>query len=112
MSKETSSFENRESRDLRARVVEALKSDSPDAKDLFLQWRILREQEADTLNTSNANVKLDIEQAKILMEAKFFDDAWDMLQDIRQLVNSQNETDLFLEIDRLMDEIEKTASEE
>lgn len=55
-------------KDLRSRVVEALKIkgiENREAKELLVEWTKQREAEANKINTSRANIEVNIDRAQL-----------------------------------------------
>lgn len=102
-------FEKHEKGDLRKDVVEALKNNNPNARELLVTWRKEREKEIILLNSASAEIRLSVESADICVEAGLFDEAWELLSSARIQANNENEVDLFLEIEKKMDELENSS---
>lgn len=81
--------------------------ENPENREKLLEWIGLREKQAETENTSTANIQCAIDIAKLCIELGLFQQAWDGLESTRDTANSENDGgELVGEIDRLMDEIE------
>src|SRR3989344_2358053 len=102
------SKENSE-KDLRSKVVEALKNNAEGAKELFLEWRLLREAEVEILGKEKGAIRLLIESADIFAEAGMIGEAMENLYDAHIYASQMHDTELISEIERKTGDIENGA---
>ena len=60
------------------------KPEDPETKSRLLEWTKQQEAEADRINTSRANIEVNIKCAKLYRAAGFLEEAWETLEDARK----------------------------
>lgn len=87
-------------------LIELLKSSpaSQEALDALNAWTDAQESWANEVDTSRANIEVNLRRAKLYHAAGFAEEAWSALEDVRQQAHSEIEMELLEEANRLMDE--------
>ena len=80
---------------------------NPDVVDSLRDWLLEQEVLAQEASVSRANIELNLRKAKLYCAGLLFDEAWEVLYDIRYQARRENEQDLFEEASRIMSEIEE-----
>jgi hypothetical protein len=77
-----------------------------EAQKELLTWTEAQEARAREINTSRANIEVNVRRAKLYRAAGLIDEAWDVLESVRMQALNEGESDLYDEAMQLMDEIE------
>lgn len=76
----------------------------------LMAWTEAREAIANEINTSRANIELNIKRAKLYRAAGFKEEAWDVLESVREQATNEGEDDLYAEAMVIMDEMDAEKS--
>jgi hypothetical protein len=87
-------------------LIENLRAGTPEAREKLIAWTEAQEAIANGINTSRANIEMNLRRAKLYKAAGLQEEAWDVLENIRLQAYNENEIDLYQSAMSLMDEIE------
>src|SRR5271170_4400712 len=77
--------------------------DGVKTKEALLDWTEAQEIEANAINTSRANIELNMKRAKLYHAAGLIAESRDVLESVRIQAANEGEEDLYTEAMRLMD---------
>lgn len=93
-------------------VIETLRSkklEDPEAKQLYINWLIQEEAVANEVNSSRANIVVNVERAFVLASVGYTEEALETYEEARLQAHQENETDLYDLIMGEMDRLEDVA---
>jgi len=101
------------------KLIKALKEtgpENPETKEALITWTkqgedraAVEQREAETRgeNIHRSNIEFSLRRARLYRAAGFMDEAWDHLEDARREALQADQTDLYEEAMRIMDEMDR-----
>ena len=91
-------------------LVSALREkgfEDSEVREKLIAWTQEQEAWAESVNTSRANIEVNLRRAKLCRAAGKMNEALEHLEDVRIQATQENEGDLLRETEALMDQIEQ-----
>ena len=92
-------------------LIEKLRSrgvEDAEAMQQLQAWTEAQEAHANEINTSRANIEVNLRRAKLYNAAGFRKEAWEILNDVRRQASQENEQDLLQAAEVMMDEMDRS----